>query len=334
VGDLDPLLIVLGPDGVEVARNDDAEATISNSSFDAQIVGFTAAQSGTYTVRATRYQEDRGQSSGSFELSATAATPGSTATNDLPNGGGQIVDGLQVGPAVAVGGSVTGQIGGEVYGVLHDIELRAGQTIAVTMVNTSGDLDPQVLIYNANGTFLSYNDDAAVPVGNNALNAEITGFTAQAAGMYQIVASRYDLDEGTSTGGYELRVSEGVLASANDGGVISTGQTVSGMLSATTYAVEYTISLSRGDQITVTMTRTDNMLDPYLVIRNSDGLRLAYNDDAEVQVGDSALNAQIVDFVAPDNGTYTISATRYLEENGTAVGRFDLSVTTSGTSSK
>jgi uncharacterized protein YraI len=65
-GDLDPVLILLDPNGKEIARADDAA---NPTNRDALLQGITLPANGTYTIIATRFQEDAGLTSGDFSLS-------------------------------------------------------------------------------------------------------------------------------------------------------------------------------------------------------------------------------------------------------------------------
>jgi serine/threonine protein kinase len=64
---LDPYLKLLNPDGTLLEDNDDAVAT----SRDSGLIGVTLWQDGTYTIVATRYREETGNSTGTFELLLT-----------------------------------------------------------------------------------------------------------------------------------------------------------------------------------------------------------------------------------------------------------------------
>jgi hypothetical protein len=65
-GDLDPVLILLDPNGKEIARVDDAA---NPTNRDALLQGITLPANGTYTIIATRFQEDAGLTNGDFSLS-------------------------------------------------------------------------------------------------------------------------------------------------------------------------------------------------------------------------------------------------------------------------
>ncbi len=327
-GNLDSLLILYGPDGAELARNDDAEPRVGDSGLNAQVAGFVPPSAGVYTIHATRFMQAEGLSTGPFTLSLESGGPvvvaSPTPTQPL------LAEGVADGGSLALNQTASGEIGGAVHTVEYTIDLRAGETIAITMQRLSGDLDCFLIVFGPQGNVQAFNDDSAVPVGDTSLNAHIPGYTAPADGTYYIQATRYQFDEGRSAGRFQLTVGPGTPMDVGSGGQVSVGATVTGEITATTYAVDYTITLQAGDSITVTMQRIDDTLDPYISILDSAGNEIVFNDDADVQVGDSELNAQIVGFVVPRDGVYTIRATRYLQMGGPSTGRYQLSVMGAG----
>jgi hypothetical protein len=64
-GDLDSQIIVLDADGNEIARDDDVPGQITR---DAVIEDLSIPADGTYTIIATRYQENVGLSAGDYSL--------------------------------------------------------------------------------------------------------------------------------------------------------------------------------------------------------------------------------------------------------------------------
>lgn len=325
-GTLDAYLVILNAQGQEIAFNDDATPQVGITPLNAQIEGFAAPAPGIYTIRATRLGQQAGSSVGQYLLRVAdteSVVPVPTATPVVS--GGPVRDGVQVGGEIAVGGTYTGSIGGEVYTVEYSIELTAGETIALSVMRTSGDLDAFLIIYNTNNDADAYNDDAATMFGDTPYNAAITGYTAPVSGTYYVWVTRFQLEDGSSAGNFVLQVTTGVPVTVQAGGSISVGDTVTGEITDTNFAVDYTLQLDAGQTITATMERLSDTLDTYLAILDSDGVELMFNDDADTQVGDSALNSQIV-FTAPFSGTYTIRATRFFQEGGSSVGSFSLRV--------
>ncbi len=67
---------------------------------------------------------------------------------------------------------------------------------------------------------------------------------------------------------------------------------------------------------------TGSELDPYVVLMKADGTRIAENDDISPGViQDSALAATL-----PEDGTYIVVATRFLEAEGFTAGDYELTV--------
>ncbi len=76
-----------------------------------------------------------------------------------------------------------------------------GQTLVITLEAASGDLDTLLYLLNPQGNILAQNDD--VERGNS--NSRIV-YANVPAGDYIIIATRYKMQEGTSTGDFVLQV--------------------------------------------------------------------------------------------------------------------------------
>jgi hypothetical protein len=98
---------------------------------------------------------------------------------------------------ISYGQTVTGTIDAESY-VYYDFTGQAGDNIEVTLEAASGDLDPYAGLLDADNNVLAEDDDSA---GNR--NARLM-FTLPAAGTYTIVATRYEFENGTTTGDFHL----------------------------------------------------------------------------------------------------------------------------------
>ncbi len=77
---LDTYLYLLDSHGMEIATNDDAEDS-SVGGFNSQIAGFVIPADGTYTIRASRY--DNTGNVGSYDLTLEAGTTGGGSTLDF-----------------------------------------------------------------------------------------------------------------------------------------------------------------------------------------------------------------------------------------------------------
>jgi hypothetical protein len=107
---------------------------------------------------------------------------------------------------------------------------------------------------------------------------------------------------------------------AQDATPIEYGQTVEGTVDNSTYEVEYTFTGSAGDLVAITMNRldTDSQIDAALVLRKGSFL-VATNDDFSYPL--SLIVVQL-----PDDGDYTILATRSGGATGSTEGDFYLKV--------
>jgi hypothetical protein len=86
--------------------------------------------------------------------------------------------------------------------VEYPITLREGDTLSVTLERESGDLDPLLHLVDSNSVIVASNDD--ISPSNN--NAHIT-FTRAPAGSYTMVATRFDVLNGKTSGRFKLSYS-------------------------------------------------------------------------------------------------------------------------------
>jgi hypothetical protein len=309
--ELDPLLILLGPNGQEVARDDDG-----GGSRNAYIRSLTLPASGVYTIVATKF----GTAGGDFTLTLTLVTAGSAGPT--PQGGGS---------TLTFGSPVTGSISASSPEVRYTFSAQAGQVIGVQMSKTSENLDTLLILYDANGQEIARNDDDAL---GKLYDSYLRDITIPAAGTYTVVATRFQQGQGNTTGNYELTLVEGsdlarpatTFDSLSPQGTLSVGDTVSGTISDESYVHLYSLQGSAGQTVTITMTRTSLTLDSYLILLAPDGREIARNDDATTETIDATLGGVAL----PENGTYTIVATRYLQQAGRSEGDYSLSVTAGG----
>ncbi|MEQ8677182.1 MAG: hypothetical protein RLP44_09395 [Aggregatilineales bacterium] len=101
------------------------------------------------------------------------------------------------------GDTVTGEITNETYEVPYTFEGTAGDIILVEMTMLEDGLDSYIQLKNASGEIIAFNDD-----GGTGVNSVMGPFILPADGMYTIVATRFMQAEGSSTGAYELTLSQ------------------------------------------------------------------------------------------------------------------------------
>ncbi len=172
----DPFLVLYGPDGTEVARDDDGGEGLN------AFLEYTAATAGSYYIEARGFVDE---AEGRYAVSITPGEIGSTP------------DAAQ--PISANGDPRTSFIGtaGDVdWFILEMIEGRPYR-INVESAEPGALADPMVTLYDSTGTQVSSDDD-----GGRGLNAYLS-FASPTGGPYFVGVSSYG-DEGT--GRYQIRV--------------------------------------------------------------------------------------------------------------------------------
>ncbi len=183
VGNLDPYLILIAPDGQQIARNDDVAGLGFNSALDK----VRLPQSGDYTIVATRFQVAFGVTQGTFQLIATADSGTSQAL-------------IEILP-IEYGTPQTGTLDGGNF-QYYGFNAQAGDVISISHLNTSGDLDPFLALEDAFGVELARSYDDLFDENLNFDNATIRDFIIPNTGYY-VIAAGYN---GETSGGYRLTV--------------------------------------------------------------------------------------------------------------------------------
>lgn len=107
----------------------------------------------------------------------------------------------------------------------------------------------------------------------------------------------------------------------DDGGAIAYGDTVTGNITDDAPEVTFTFEGQAGDVITIAMEAVESNLDSYLILRDAAGEQLAFNDDTS-----GTLNSLIGPYIVPEDGTYTVTATRCCGGSGNSTGAFELTL--------
>ncbi|MBN2306256.1 MAG: hypothetical protein JXQ72_17370 [Anaerolineae bacterium] len=98
------------------------------------------------------------------------------------------------------------------------------------------------------------------------------------------------------------------------GGTLAYGQVVFGALNNRYPAHNWTFEGTAGEHIVITMKDASGagLLDPKLVLKNSEGLEIAVNDDVgAVRPEGLAARDSVIDFALPSTGVFTIQAGRF-----------------------
>jgi uncharacterized protein YraI len=295
-GDLDPFLILLGPDGQEIQRNDDAQTTTRDSGIE-----ITITIPGTHTIIATRYLEAEGQSAGEFSLSlekVTTSEPGQSTT-------------------IAYGQTLSGTVEREIGFVRYTFEAQAGDVIDIQMQGTSGNLDPQLILLDWQDVELARNDDADTTTTRD---SHIQGFAIPADGTYTIVATRFGENEGVSEGNFNLILTLTTPSTPVAG--VGEVQTATGTISDDQPGLSFSYTVSANEVVTIELIATSGNLDPLLIVLAPDGREIVRNDD---QSSDST-NSRIQNLLLNERGDYSLIATRYQQGAGTSSGDFEIRV--------
>ena len=295
-GDLDPILAVFDDVGQLALFRDDG-ASASGVTHD-----LTMQRTGRYFVVAGRFGYSHGTTSGRYELRMTRKGVLS-----------------ERGSTLRYGDSVIGTISDTSAEVYYTIQAEQGDILTISMVRSSGTLDPYLRVVDSDRFVIAENDDQP---GAETRNARIDGLIIQRSGAYIIMATRYD----DSSGSFVLSVDE---AQGSGQGItpqaplpIAFGDTRSASLSAAQFERFYAFEAAENDLITISMARGESgNLDSYLYLTDSEFTPLAEDDDS----GDGQ-NAKIIDYRIPAAGKYHIIATRFDGNIGTTSGDYRLSL--------
>jgi hypothetical protein len=100
---------------------------------------------------------------------------------------------------------------------------------------------------------------------------------------------------------------------------LSFGESASGTLDDKTFRQIYTFEGNADEVITVTMSRIEGDLDPYLLLTDEQGTILAFSDD-----DGPGMDARIESKRIPASGRYFVIATRFGQEHGSTTGTYTL----------
>lgn len=279
----------------------------------AEIENYTLPSGGDYSIRVTRNGGETGETEGAYTLEVT---PLGTAS-DNPNNETVIGEAQYETP-------VTGEITATRWLHLYTVTAAADDRLQVVATRTGGTLQPVVNVLDSNGTVLQigYNDNAVADTG---------GFELPGGGEYTIAVSRYNDQNGTTLGSYELNVH--LLASGEDSplmaepqGAVTYGTPLEGVISPAQWYQDWDFTAEAGDTLTVRIARVDGDLYPEIVLLGASQQEItrAYTDQ-------SGANATINRYTLAGPGSYTVRATRYSGKSGESTGAYSMMVTLDGT---
>lgn len=229
---------------------------------------------------------------------------------------------------IQYGDEVEGEIVGDVYRYVYLFEASAGDRVDIKMKGEGGDLDPYIILQNADGEKIAENDDD--PNGPPK-DSFLQGILIQQDGTYQIIATRFQQELGSTVGNFllllELTPDQGGNNSQpSEDGNLNFGDSVEGTITNEVFEIPYTFRAKTGDVVNIQITtpNEDDSLDTLLILQNEDGEKIVENDDdPEGTGGDSFLR----NFEIPADGDYTILVTRFQGDLGSTEGDFILTLT-------
>ncbi len=214
---------------------------------------------------------------------------------------------------------VTGTLDDQTFRQVYTFNGRADDVVAISMTQTSGDLDPYLLLTDDLGSILARSDD-----DGSGADALIAFKRIPADGRYFVIATRFGQAHGSTSGEYRLLL-EHVKAGGSQDVVLRYGDSVFGRVTPEEPQVFYFLRAQRGDVINVTVRRISGDLDPRVDLATPDGIVLVSNDDDPLAEG--TLDAGIRSYTVLETGVYLIAATRFGDKAGDTEGSFVLEVT-------
>lgn len=210
-------------------------------------------------------------------------------------------------------GSIEGNINSAFYRARYSFELVKDDRVTITMDNTSGNLDPYLLLFDPAGELMIANDDKAESGNRNA----IIEFTAAESGIYIVEATRFDQESGTTSGTYRLTL---MLAGAGQNPVtidplglppnfavpftpIEYESYGTGTLNAIQTELYYAFGGRQGDFVKITATARTGDLIPQLNILNRDAQVISNTTQTKP-------NEVVTLATVPETGWYLIEVKR------------------------
>lgn len=275
---LDTVLALSGPNGRQIAANDDQQPGVLSS----RIV-HVVRTSGRHRAVVTGY----GGATGSFELNVTY--------------------GMDVGLSDAARSLQEQTLSFDRRRTEHrfSVDLSANDIfVASTFALTEG-LDTTLTLRDASGATLAQSDDR----GDGTLNSQIV-YQAAGAGRYEVVASTYG---GNGVGNFVLSLALDPNAEAPFNFASIAGSPIArheGELNDAQPSREYRVDLAAGQTLYAISEATSGDLDTVLRLNGPDGFPVALNDDR----GDGSLNSAFA-FTAPAAGAYALELYRYAQSD-------------------
>ena len=304
-GTLLPLVDVLDANGISLRTGYNDYAIADTQEF--ELPG-----PGEYTIAVKRYQEQAGESLGTYTVALHLL------------GAGEGNPALEVAAGeIAYDTPVSGEITPARWYEDWQFTTEASDTISIIVNSTGGDLYPELALLGGSGQELThgYTDQSGA-------SATINRYNLDAPGTYTVRVLRYNGKTGSTSGTYSLTVTlngtgEDSAALDEPVGEVTLGEPVQGEITNAQWQNAWTFEGEEGTIISVTAERTSGTLTPVLEIRDSNGQAL--NSAYYLPARDiSTLSS----YSLPGTGTYQIVVLRDGGQGGYTEGEYTLTVST------
>lgn len=281
----DPLLKLIGPDGVEIAMDDDGGGNLNS------YLEYTAVTTGNYFVEARGFMDD---ATGAYTLTALEGDTPADATTDVTlSADGDYREGV-LAPA-----------GDKDW---YRLELAEGQSVRIGLTSAESTdplSDPYLILYGADGAELARDDDSG-----DGLNAwleytaaaagpvfvEARGFSEDSAGRYVIGINAGEVGDNSETAEYLAANSEGRVSLIGSEGDVDW------------FAVD--LVEGRPYRFYVDSYEPGPLADPLLTLLDENGQQIAQDDD-----GGAGLNSYVA-FTSATGGRYYLAVSGYAGVTG------------------
>lgn len=244
----DPLLVIHGPDGAEVARDDDSGGNLNS------YLEFTATTAGHYFVEARGFSDT---AEGGYVLQVTSGEIGATADTS---------------EAITPGNPRTSQINPANDTDWFSINLVEGRPYRFTLAAADGDgglADPVLGLLDGEGHEIATDDDGGKGVSS------YLSFTPKTSGTYYLAASGYN----GGTGRYTLNVADTEIPSGQDTdeSLDPSGDDRMSALDFTGDRDSFSVEMHEGEQYRITVEGAGDtpLKDAVLAVNTDEGITLA-----------------------------------------------------------
>ena len=197
------------------------------------------------------------------------------------------------------GQAQTGAITSAAQSNSYTFSANAGDVVDFTMLASSGNLVPKLVLYNPSSTQIASNFSGS-PFGCSGNRVELNTVLLATTGAYTLLVSDCS---STNTGDYSIYAqrTNDPSGAAN----LPFGQVQTGAISSAAQSASYTFSANANDEVDFTLVATTGFLIPEILLYNPNGT-LNSSNFAGSPFGCSGSRLELNTVVLPTTGTYTL----------------------------